>query len=66
MVHKFFDFVQYTMSQNTKNIPFLNMCLGGCTITSKTKINVFWNIFFTTPGLLRGPSTRRNFKKRLF
>ena len=23
------------------------MCLGGCTITSKTKINVFWKKFFT-------------------
>ena len=26
--------------------------LGGCTITSKTKINVFWHFFFT-PGTLR-------------
>ena len=30
----------------------------GCTITSKTKINVVWN-FFYTPGTLRAPSVRK-------
>ena len=37
------------------------VCLGGCTITSKTKINVFWKIFFT-PG---NPSGTLNSKKFL-
>ena len=37
----------------------------GCTITSKTKINVVWN-FFYTPGTLRAPSVRKNFKQRWF
>ena len=35
-----------------------------CTITSKTKINVFLNFFFT-PGLLHGPSNRKNSPKTL-
>ena len=39
--------------------------LSGCTITSKTKINVFWNFFFT-PSLLRGRSTQKNIKWRWF
>ena len=35
-----------------------------CTITSKTKINVFWN-FFSLRWSLRRRSVRKNFKKRL-
>ena len=30
-----------TMSSNPKKNPISNVCLAGCTITSKTKINVF-------------------------
>ena len=30
-----------------KKIPISNVCLGGCTITSKTKINIFWKKVFT-------------------
>ena len=40
------------------------MCLGGCTITSKKKVNVFWNFFFT-PSLLRGSSTQFFFSKNI-
>ena len=32
---------------------------------SKAKINVVWN-FFDTPGTLRAPSVRKNFKQRWF
>ena len=32
------------MSWNAKKIPISNVCLGGCMITSKAKINVFWKI----------------------
>ena len=39
----------------------LKVCLGGCTITSKSKINVLLN-FFITPGPLRELSTQQNFK----
>ena len=36
--------------------PFqFQMCLGGCMITSKTKINIFWNCFLT-PGSLHCPA----------
>ena len=30
-----------------KKIPISNVCLGDWTITSKTKINIFWNFFIT-------------------
>ena len=39
--------------------------LCGCTITSKTKINVVWNFFYTL-GTLRAPSIRKNFKQCWF
>ena len=48
--------------------PKFQMCImGGSTITSKTKINVFWNFFFTplAPSL-RDCSIRKNFKKCWF
>ena len=39
----------------------------GCTITSKTKLNVVWNFFYTPgAGTLRTPSVRKNFKQRWF
>ena len=38
--------------------------LGGCTITSKTKINVFWNFFFT-PLAPSGPLHLKKFQKTL-
>ena len=44
-----------------KKNPISNVCLGGCTITSKAKINVFLKNFFT-PDPPRGPSTQINFK----
>ena len=37
----------------------------GCTITSKGKIHVVWN-FFYTPGTLQAPTFRKNFKQRWF
>ena len=37
----------------------------GCTITSKTKINIVWNFFYTL-GTLRAPSVQKNFKQRWF
>ena len=40
------------------------MCLGGCTITLKTKINVFWNFFFT-PLTPWAPLRLRFFQKTL-
>ena len=52
-----------TMSWNFEKIPISNVCLGGCTITSKTRNNVYWNFSFT-PGSLRGPSTQ-NFYRRV-
>ena len=36
--------------------------LGGCTITSKTKINIFWNFFFT-PLAPSGPLRSKKFQK---
>ena len=41
------------MSQNLPNLTrkksvIWKVYLGGCTITSKTKINVFWKNFFAT------------------
>ena len=38
--------------------------LGGCRITSKAKINVYWNFFFT-PGSLRGDPSLENFSKNV-
>ena len=40
--HFFFSILCFCTFENVKKC-----VLGGCTITSKTKINVFWNIFFT-------------------
>ena len=37
--------VHSTMSKNAKNIPISNVCLGGCMITLKNKINVFLKKF---------------------
>ena len=42
-----------------KKIPISNMCLGGCMITSKAKINIIWNFFFT-PSPLQRPSKWQN------
>ena len=39
-------------------------CLGWCTITSKTKINIFFNFFFTL-SFLREPSSLNFFQKTL-
>ena len=38
--------------------------LGGCTITSKTKINVFWNVFFT-PLASSGPLHSKKISKNV-
>ena len=46
--------------------PISNACLGGCTITTKTKNQRFFGNFFFTPGLIRGPSTRKDFNKCQF
>ena len=40
------------------------MCLGGCMITSKAKINIFWNFFFT-PLAPSGPLRSKKFQKTL-
>ena len=37
----------------------------GCRITSKTKINIVWNFFYTLV-TLRAPSIRKNFKPHWF
>ena len=51
--------------KHEKKIPISNVCLGGCTITLKTKINVFRKNFFT-PGPLQRLSTWTSFKKLWF
>ena len=49
-----------------EKIPISNVCSGGCTITSKTKINIFWYFFFTHPGLLAsGTFHSKKFQKNL-
>ena len=43
-----------------EKIPLSNVCLGGCTITLKAKINISWNFLF-----IAGWSIRKFFKKMM-
>ena len=59
LVSPFFSILCFCTFENVKKC-----VLGGCTITSKTKINVFWNFFFT-PLAPSGPLHSKKFQKML-